>query len=334
MPTPKAQPDPELEPLRTRWKHLYASHLPALALARDPAQPHWPVHLDHCFARIILDNAIGVDRPWNQVIKSPAVRTMTGEQLRSALDLGERVASGEADLDALNEVSLGLRGKKGPKKNGQENGKEVKIESEAKVGGKRKVADGSISKYFAPKSRETVSDLKGDGSPSQKRVKLEEYQGAEKEEKPSDIVSSRNSNDNNVKPTPTDSESDDSMATQIARITSSPTLTPFRKQTLTLLCRIPRGHWSTYQAMSDHITATSHKTCARAVGNAMRNNPFAPDVPCHRILSSDGSIGGFGGHWGAEGKCAGEKRELLGAEGVVFDSKGKVKGRPFRDFGG
>jgi methylated-DNA-[protein]-cysteine S-methyltransferase len=85
--------------------------------------------------------------------------------------------------------------------------------------------------------------------------------------------------------------------------------------------------------MSDYITATSHKTCARAVGNAMRNNPFAPEVPCHRILSSDGSIGGFGGHWGEEGKFAGKKKELLGEEGVKFDSKGKVKGQPFRDFG-
>ena len=86
--------------------------------------------------------------------------------------------------------------------------------------------------------------------------------------------------------------------------------------------------------MADYITATSHKTCARAVGSAMRNNPFAPEVPCHRILSSDGSIGGFKGDWGADGKYAGQKRELLGKEGVKFDSPGKVKGQAFRDFGG
>lgn len=319
MPPPKAQPDPDLESLRARWKHLYATHLPALALSRDPAQPKWPVHLDHCFARIILDNAIGLDRPWNQAIKSPAVRTMTGEQLKCALDLGERVASGEADLVELNEVSLGLRGKKG--------GKEVK--SEARVGEKRKVADVSISKYFAPKAGDKELELKGDEMLSQKRVKLEE-----EEEKPSKFHSPESDKDHDKPTTMKYSSEGDSMAAQIARITSSPTLTPFRKQTLTLLCRIPRGHWSTYQAMSDHITATSHKTCARAVGNAMRNNPFAPDVPCHRILSSDGSIGGFGGHWGAEGKFAGEKRELLREEGVMFDSKGKVKGRAFRGFGG
>jgi methylated-DNA-[protein]-cysteine S-methyltransferase len=224
----------------------------------------------------------------------------------------------------LNEGSLGLRGKKG-KKGGQ---------TEVKVREKRKVMDGSISKYFAPKSSEDKEILKGGGSPSRKRVKLEDSQ--EEEEKSSKRNSPGNDdNDNNAKPTTTKASSEsNSMTTQIARIASSSTLTAFRKKTLTLLCRIPRGHWSTYQAMSDHITATSHKTCARAVGNAMRNNPFAPDVPCHRILSSDGSIGGFGGHWGVDGKFAGEKRELLSREGVQFDSKGKVKGQPFRDFGG
>jgi O-6-methylguanine DNA methyltransferase len=335
MPPPK---DDKIETLRARWKHLYASHLPALALARDPAQPRWPVHLDHCFARIILDNAIGIDKPWNQVIKSPAVRTMTAEQLGCALELGEKVAGGEVDLVELNEVSLGLRGKKG--------GKGARKGSDVKVGEKTKVAEASISKYFAPRrSGELAVELKmkshhDDGSPSTKRIKLEETQEAkEKEDKPSNHSSPANAdNHNNTNadnPTTTNTNPENnSMAAQIARIASSPTLTPFRKQTLTLLCRIPRGNWSTYQAMSDHITATSHKTCARAVGNAMRNNPFAPDVPCHRILSSDGSIGGFGGHWGAEGKFAGEKRELLRGEGVMFDSKGKVKGRPFREFGG
>ncbi|KAJ4358459.1 uncharacterized protein N0V89_003042 [Didymosphaeria variabile] len=77
--------------------------------------------------------------------------------------------------------------------------------------------------------------------------------------------------------------------------------------------------------MSDYITLTSHKTCARAVGNAMRNNPFAPEVPCHRILAADGTLGGFGGHWGEQGKYASRKHELLEEEGVRFDSRNKVK---------
>jgi O-6-methylguanine DNA methyltransferase len=291
----------DIESLRASWTHLYASHLPALAKARDPAQKHWPVHLDHCFARIVLDNAIGVDKPWNQAIKSPAVRNMTVSQLHDALALGEKVANGDADLVELDRVSLRLRGKR-EKKTQVAAGK-------VKVGEKRK-ADETISKYFAPTPE----------SPS-KKVKMEEPGESKGDSKESKDLA------------PGSIAKDIDMAAQIERIESSSTLTPFRKQTLILLCRIPSGRWSTYQAMSDYITATSHKTCARAVGNAMRNNPFAPEVPCHRILSSDGSIGGFGGHWGEEGKFAGKKKELLGDEGVKFDSKGKVKGQPFREFG-
>ena len=84
--------------------------------------------------------------------------------------------------------------------------------------------------------------------------------------------------------------------------------------------------------MSDYVTKTSHKTCARAVGNAMRNNPFAPEVPCHRVLANDGTLGGFCGYWGEGGKFASKKHELLYEEGVRFDSRGKVKGPPFKDF--
>ncbi|GAB7323242.1 hypothetical protein MBLNU13_g05728t1 [Cladosporium sp. NU13] len=296
----------DIDSLCGRWTHLYASHLPALAKARDPAQKHWPVHLDHCFARIILDNAIGIDRPWTQAIKSPAVRNMTVEQLLDALALGEKVASGEADLVELDRVSLRLRGKK-------EKGAVATGQEKAHAGEKRK-ADSTISKYFAPTPE----------SPSKpKRVKTEDESTESKDDDSGESKDSVPLGGNN-----------NDMAAQIKRIQSSTTLTPFRKQTLTLLCRIPTGRWSTYQAMSDYITATSHKTCARAVGSAMRNNPFAPEVPCHRILSSDGSIGGFKGDWGEEGKHAVQKRELLGEEGVRFDSRGKVKGQIFRDFGG
>lgn len=296
--------DPDIEPLRTRWTHLYASHLPALAQARDPIQTRWPVHLDHCFARIILDNAVGVDKSWNRVVKAPAVRNMTVEQLRDALALGEKVARGEVDLVELDQRSLGLRGKKGGKVGGVKGG----------VGGKRKIGvDGEISKYFATSGE----------SPEKKRVKTEmsqtEEAPKEEEEEPPSLQETSS---------PLNKDPDPSV--QIARITATKTLTPFRKQTLILLCKIPRGRYTTYQAISDHISATSHNTCARAVGNAMRNNPFAPKVPCHRVLSSDGSIGGFNGFWGEDGKFAGVKRDLLAGEGVVFDGRGRVVGSPWR----
>ncbi|KAE8144150.1 hypothetical protein BDV25DRAFT_167540 [Aspergillus avenaceus] len=52
----------------------------------------------------------------------------------------------------------------------------------------------------------------------------------------------------------------------------------------------------------------------------MRTNPFAPDVPCHRVLSADGSLGGYMGDGPASGgKNLEKKKEMLEAEGVVFE---------------
>lgn len=106
--------------------------------------------------------------------------------------------------------------------------------------------------------------------------------------------------------------------------------TPFQKRVLTLLCQVPRGEHTTYAAMAKRLSSSP-----RAVGNALRNNPFAPHVPCHRVLASDGSIGGFKGSWGRNGKEGlndGQKRSLLKGEGVKFDSSGRVVGRAWDAF--
>lgn len=100
-----------LETLRERWTQLYRVRLPSLAKARDPAQTKWPVQLDHCFARIILDAVVGKDKPWTQALKSPAYKNMDKQQLEDAIALGEKLAAGEEDLVALDETSLALRGK-------------------------------------------------------------------------------------------------------------------------------------------------------------------------------------------------------------------------------
>ena len=49
--------------------------------------------LDHCFARIVLDNAVGVDRPWADKVKAPAIKYMSLEQLDAAVKLGNDVWS-------------------------------------------------------------------------------------------------------------------------------------------------------------------------------------------------------------------------------------------------
>lgn len=72
----------------------------------------------------------------------------------------------------------------------------------------------------------------------------------------------------------------------------------------------------------------------------MRTNPFAPDVPCHRVLAADGGLGGYKGVWegvGKERRCKGRTREekiqLLMEEGVAFDQEGaKATGRCFGEF--
>ena len=70
----------------------------------------------------------------------------------------------------------------------------------------------------------------------------------------------------------------------------------------------------------------------------MRTNPFAPEVPCHRVLAADGSLGGYKGVWsrrgdGGSSKKEVEKRRVLEAEGVEFDAGGKARGICFGEFG-
>ena len=64
------------------------------------------------------------------------------------------------------------------------------------------------------------------------------------------------------------------------------------------------------------------------VGNALRNNPFSPHVPCHRVIASNAFIGGFVGEWGKDHKTGtryDQKVSILSQEGVHFDSKGYLK---------
>lgn len=123
-------------------------------------------------------------------------------------------------------------------------------------------------------------------------------------------------------PVPTD------MAAQLDRIAHS-TKTPFQKRVLSLLCQVPRGSVTTYGLMSKHLGSSP-----RAIGNAMRRNPFAPEVPCHRVVATGGALGGFKGQWpkDGEGITLDEKRVLLRGEGVRFDGGGKVVGTPFCGF--
>ncbi|KAE8144022.1 6-O-methylguanine DNA methyltransferase [Aspergillus pseudotamarii] len=110
---------------------------------------------------------------------------------------------------------------------------------------------------------------------------------------------------------------------QIHRIKSHPTLTPHRRRVYLTLLSIPAGRWTTYAALAKHLNSS-----ARAIGTAMRTNPFAPDVPCHRVLSADGGLGGYMGAGPASGHANLErKRMMLEEEGVGFEWVGSSKDR-------
>ena len=83
---------------------------------------------------------------------------------------------------------------------------------------------------------------------------------------------------------------------------------PFQKKVLDKLQAVPRGALISYQGLAAAIGSASS---ARAVGNALHNNPVPIYVPCHRVISSAGRIGGYGGG-------TGRKLQLLRSEGFAL----------------
>jgi len=79
------------------------------------------------------------------------------------------------------------------------------------------------------------------------------------------------------------------------------------------LCRlVPKGKVTTYREISNALRGRGQ--IYRAVGNALNKNPFAPQVPCHRVINSNGFVGGF--VYGTKSKIA-----LLKKEGIEIKNK-------------
>lgn len=85
--------------------------------------------------------------------------------------------------------------------------------------------------------------------------------------------------------------------------------TKFQRSVWAICRRIPRGKVSTY---SEIARAIGNPKAVRAVGNALNKNPYSPEVPCHRVIRSDGTIGGF-----AQGTR--KKIKMLQKEGVKIN---------------
>ena len=84
--------------------------------------------------------------------------------------------------------------------------------------------------------------------------------------------------------------------------------TEFQLKVWSYLRKIPRGRVKTYSQVAKAI---GKPLATRAVANAIGKNPYAPKIPCHRVIRSDGSLGGYSGKGGIK-----TKRFLLKKEGI------------------
>ena len=82
--------------------------------------------------------------------------------------------------------------------------------------------------------------------------------------------------------------------------------TKFQLKVWKYLKTIPKGHVKTYKEVAIGIKCPKS---ARAVANACGKNPYAPRIPCHRVIRSDGGLGGYSGIGGIK-----TKRRLLKSE--------------------
>lgn len=89
-------------------------------------------------------------------------------------------------------------------------------------------------------------------------------------------------------------------------------ITDFQRKVYLALLDVPRGTTISYKELGEKIGCRS----AQAIGQALKRNPFAPDVPCHRVINSNGQPGGF--HGQRDGEMLEKKRALLLQEGVIL----------------
>lgn len=87
-------------------------------------------------------------------------------------------------------------------------------------------------------------------------------------------------------------------------------MTDFQQEILKHIRALPFGATTTYGEIADQI---GNPNASRAIGQVLRRNPIPIIIPCHRVLSADGTLGGYGGVMGSERKIA-----LLKHEDVIL----------------
>ena len=86
--------------------------------------------------------------------------------------------------------------------------------------------------------------------------------------------------------------------------------TKFQLKVWNYLKKIPKGQIRTYLEVAKAI---KRPKSVRAVANAIGKNPNAPKIPCHRVIRSDGKLGGYSGPGGIK-----TKKKLLKSEGIII----------------
>ena len=86
--------------------------------------------------------------------------------------------------------------------------------------------------------------------------------------------------------------------------------TQFQLKVWSYLKKIPKGKLKTYAQVAKAI---GKPKAVRAVANAIGKNPFPPKIPCHRVIRSDGKLGGYSAKGGVK-----TKKKLLKNEGFSF----------------
>ena len=93
----------------------------------------------------------------------------------------------------------------------------------------------------------------------------------------------------------------------------------FRQKIYGIVKTIPKGKVMTYKEVGEKMNSKAY----RAIGQALKNNPDPKNIPCHRVIKSNGEIGGYFGH--IDDDLSKKKEELLENEGARIVN-GKVVG--------
>lgn len=106
-------------------------------------------------------------------------------------------------------------------------------------------------------------------------------------------------------------------------------LSTYQQAILRLLAEVPKGKVTTYGDLAKELSKRDYKwspKASRAVGTTMKNNPCGPQIPCHRVIKSDGSVGNFRG---GEDGAVDEKVTMLRDENIIVIN-GKIDLKKYR----